>query len=124
MRAGEGLLHHQQLLGLSAWQRHRSGGPELPCDPSHLPSVHDMGSFISRPVLIFRTILNQATNGLEQVAAEAQPGFHPEYGQDAGLQLLRGQGLREVPAGDADAVPSLFTPRGAVHVLLLRLALW
>ena len=44
-------------------QRHRSGGLELPCDPSHLPSVHDMGSFISRPVLIFRTILNRATNG-------------------------------------------------------------
>ena len=43
--------------------RHRSGGLELPCDPSHLPSMHDMGSFISRPVLIFRTILNRATNG-------------------------------------------------------------
>ena len=41
----------------------RSGGPELPCDPSHLPSVHDMGSFFSRPVLIFRTILNRETNG-------------------------------------------------------------
>ena len=44
-------------------QRHRSGGLELPCDSSHLPSVHDMGSIVSRPVLIFRTILNQATNG-------------------------------------------------------------
>ena len=41
----------------------RSGVPELPCDRSHLPSVHDMGSFISRPVLIFRTILNRVTNG-------------------------------------------------------------
>ena len=39
------------------------GVTELPCDPSHLPSVHDMGSFISRPVLIFRTILNRVTNG-------------------------------------------------------------
>ena len=63
MRAGGGLLHHQVLLGVSAGQRHRSGGLELPFDPSHLPSVHDMGSFISRPVLIFRTILNRATNG-------------------------------------------------------------
>jgi len=39
------------------------GVPELPCGPNHLPSVHDMGSFFSRPVLIFPTNLNRATNG-------------------------------------------------------------
>ena len=74
MRAGGGLLHHQQLLGLSAVSRHRSGGLELPCDPSHLPSVHDMGSFISRPVLIFRTILNRVTNGFVTAVSQVLLG--------------------------------------------------
>ena len=50
------------------------GVPELPCDPSHLPSVHDMGSFISRPVLIFRTILNRATNGFVTAVSRALLG--------------------------------------------------
>ena len=54
--------------------RHRSGGLELPCDPSHLPSVHDMGSFFSRPVLIFRTILNRATNGFVTAVSRVPPG--------------------------------------------------
>ena len=59
----EGSSIISSFLACPRCHRHRSGGLELPCDPSHLPSVHDMGSFISRPVLIFRTILNRATNG-------------------------------------------------------------
>ena len=59
---------------VDAGQRHRSGGLELPCDPSHLPSVHDMGSFFSRPALIFPTILNRATNGFETAVSRVLLG--------------------------------------------------
>ena len=68
---GSSIAAASRRAGVSATGQ---GVPELPCDPSHSWSVHDMGSFISRPVLIFPTILNRATNGFETAVSRVLLG--------------------------------------------------